>query len=50
MTGRRTVTVIPSPMADFADTVPPCAVTMAATIDRPSPLPPWLRARESSAR
>jgi len=49
-TGRRTVTIIPSPGADFAVTVPPWAATMAATMERPSPLPPWLRARDASTR
>jgi len=40
VTGSRTVTVMPSPGADVAETVPPWAATMAATMDSPSPLPP----------
>ena len=35
---------------DAAQTAPPWAATMAATMDSPSPEPPLLRARERSAR
>ena len=38
--GRRTVTVSPLPGAEAAKTVPPWAATMAATMERPRPLPP----------
>ena len=50
LTGIRTVTTSPSPGVETAETVPPWAVTMAATIDSPSPLPPRVRARAGSAR
>ena len=43
--GRRTVTIIPLPGEDVAETVPPCAATMAATMERPRPLPPLVRVR-----
>ena len=39
-TGSSTMTTSPSPGADAAETVPPWAATMAATMDSPSPLPP----------
>ena len=48
--GIRTVTVIPCPGEDVAETVPPCAATMAATMERPRPLPPLVRARAGSTR
>ncbi len=38
------------PGADAAVTVPPCAATMAHTIERPSPLPPLALERAGSAR
>ena len=44
------MTTSPSPGADVAETVPPWAATMAATMDSPSPLPPRVRDRAGSAR
>ena len=48
--GMRTVTAMPSPGAELAVTVPPCASTMAATIESPRPLPPLVRVRAGSDR
>src|SRR5690606_3791694 len=40
----RTVKTVPSPRADWTETVPPWDLTMAATMARPSPEPGWLAA------
>lgn len=48
--GRVTVNTAPSPGADRTVAVPLCACATAATIDRPSPAPPWSRDRAASAR
>jgi len=48
--GSLTVNVVPRPMVLAAVTVPPWAVTIAATIDRPSPAPPCSRDRLGSDR
>ena len=46
----RTRTVVPAPGAVVIDVRPPWARTVASTIESPSPLPPWWRLREASAR
>ncbi len=42
--------VAPSPSAERAETSPPWARAIAATIERPSPTPPLARVRDASAR
>ncbi len=48
--GISTVTTNPSPGVEAAETDPPWAATMAATMESPRPLPPPVRARAGSAR
>src|SRR5690606_18513105 len=48
--GRVTRTVAPPPGVGSTRAVPPCAATSAATMARPRPEPPDVRARESSSR
>ncbi len=48
--GRRTVKRAPPPVGFEASTVPPWALTRAATIARPRPAPPSSRPRESESR
>lgn len=48
--GNRRVTVVPSPGSLVMSRVPPWASVAAATIARPSPLPPCRRDRDGSAR
>src|SRR5581483_3566036 len=55
LSGKRTVTRVPSPGSDSSAMVPPCSSTRLLTIDRPSPAPrclePWLRlSKRSSTR
>jgi hypothetical protein len=42
--------VVPTTAAPWADTVPPWAATMALTMDRPNPAPPWVLDRDGSER
>ena len=42
--------VVPLAAPDATLTRPPCAATIAATIESPSPTPPLARERDGSAR
>ena len=45
--GRRTVNTVPPPDASPALTVPPWALVIDPTIERPRPVPPWRRDLEA---
>jgi hypothetical protein len=48
--GSRNVKVLPTPSLLSTQMVPPCASTMAFTIDNPKPAPPCVRVRAVSTR